>query len=75
MDPAARDYILRTILGNYREDALVVISTHIISDIESIIDDVVFVKEGRVVLHEAAEDIREQMGESMDALFRKEFRC
>ena len=75
VDPATRDYILRTIISNYNEDAVVIISTHLIADIESVIDDVVFLKEGRVVLHETAESIREEKGESVDQLFREVFRC
>ncbi|MBQ9075695.1 MAG: ABC transporter ATP-binding protein [Mogibacterium sp.] len=75
VDPATRDYILRTIISNYNEDAVVVISTHLISDVESVLDDVIFLKEGRVVLHRPAEEIREEKGESIDQLFREVFRC
>ncbi|MBQ6456169.1 MAG: ABC transporter ATP-binding protein [Mogibacterium sp.] len=75
VDPATRDYILRTIISNYNEDAVVIISTHLISDIESVLDDVIFLKEGKVVLHRNAEDIREETGESVDQLFREVFRC
>ena len=75
VDPATRDYILRTIISNYNEDAVVIISTHLISDIESVLDDVIFLKEGKVVLHKKAEDIREETGESVDQLFREVFRC
>lgn len=75
VDPATRDYILRTIISNYNEDAVVIISTHLIADIESVLDDVVFIKEGRVVLHRTAEEIREEKGESVDQLFREVFRC
>jgi len=75
VDPATRDYILRTIISNYNEDAVVVISTHLISDIESVLDDVIFLKEGRVVLHRKADEIREEKGESIDSLFREVFRC
>lgn len=75
VDPVTRDYILKTIISNYNEDAIVIISTHLIADIESVIDDVVFLKEGRVVLHETAERIREEKGESVDQLFREVFRC
>ncbi len=75
VDPATRDYILRTIISNYNEDAVVIISTHLIADIESVLDDVVFLKEGKVVLHKMAEDIREETGESVDQLFREVFRC
>ena len=75
VDPATRDYILRTIISNYNEDALVIISTHLIADIESVIDDVVFLKDGRIVLHETAEHIREEKVESVDQLFREVFKC
>ena len=75
VDPATRDYILRTIISNYSEDAIMVISTHLISDIESVLDDVIFLKEGKVVLHKSAETIREEEGKSVDDLFREVFRC
>lgn len=75
VDPATRDYILRTIISNYNEDAVVIISTHLIADIESVLDDVIFLKEGRIVLHKQAEEIREEKGESIDQLFREVFRC
>ena len=75
VDPATRDYILRTIISNYNEDAVVLISTHLISDIESVLDDVIFIKEGRIVLHKPADEIREEKGESIDGLFREVFRC
>ena len=74
VDPATRDYILRTIISNYNEDAIVIISTHLISDIESVLDDVIFLKEGAVVLHKPADQIREESGESVDKLFREVFR-
>jgi len=75
VDPATRDYILKTIISNYNEDAVVLISTHLISDIESVLDDVVFIKEGKIVLHKAADEIREEKGESVDQLFREVFKC
>ena len=75
VDPATRDYILRTIISNYNENAVVLISTHLIADVESVLDDVVFLKEGRVVLHKAADEIREEKGESVDKLFRAVFKC
>lgn len=75
VDPATRDYILRTIISNYNEDAVVIISTHLIADVESVLDDVVFLKEGKVVLHQAADEIREEKGESVDKLFREVFKC
>lgn len=75
VDPATRDYILRTIISNYNEDAVVIISTHLIADVESVLDDVVFLKEGRVVLHQTVDEIREEKGESVDKLFREVFKC
>lgn len=75
VDPATRDYILRTIISNYNEDAVVIMSTHLISDIESVLDDVIFIKEGRIVLHKPADDIRAEKGESIDGLFREVFKC
>ena len=75
VDPATRDYILRTIISNYNENAVVLISTHLISDVESVLDDIVFIKEGRIILHGAADEIREEKGESIDELFREVFKC
>jgi len=75
VDPAARDYILKTIISNYSEDAVVIISTHLIADVESILDDVVFIKDGEIVLHENADQIREEKGKSINGLFREVFRC
>lgn len=75
VDPAARDYILKTIITNYCEDAVVVISTHLIADVESILDDVIFIKDGEIVLHENADKVREAKGKSIDGLFREVFKC
>lgn len=75
VDPAARDYILNTIISNYQEDATVIISTHLIADVESVLNHVIFIKEGRIVRQGDVDDIREQTGKSIDALFRDEFRC
>ena len=75
VDPAARDYILKTILTNYNENASVIISTHLISDVEKVLDDVVFIKEGNVVLHQPVDEIRRENGMSVDALFREVFAC
>jgi ABC-2 type transport system ATP-binding protein len=75
VDPAARDYILRTIITNYCEDSLVIISTHLISDIESVLDGVVFLKNGQVILNKQADVIREEEGKSVDVLFREVFKC
>ncbi len=74
VDPAARDYILNTILTNYNPEGTVVISTHLISDVEKVLDDVVFLKEGQVVCHDAVDHLREVKGTSVDALFREIFR-
>lgn len=75
VDPAARDYILKTILTNYSPDSSVIISTHLISDVEKVLDDVVFIKNGVIVLHQTVDDIREKNGKSVDALFREVFAC
>lgn len=75
VDPAARDYILNTIITNYNENATVVISTHLIADIERILDEVIFIANGQIVLTSSVEAIREQQGKSVDALFREVFRC
>ena len=75
VDPATRDYILRTIISNYSEDAAVVISTHLIADVEQVLDEVVFLREGQVMLHESVETIRDEKGKSVDELFREVFRC
>lgn len=75
VDPAARDYILKTIISNYCPDSLVIICTHLIADIESVLDEVVFLKDGRVVLHGDADTIREQKGMNIDELFREVFKC
>lgn len=75
VDPATRDYILRTIISNYSEDAAVVISTHLIADVEQVLDEVVFLREGRVMLHESVDAIRDEQGKSVDELFREVFKC
>lgn len=75
VDPAARDYILRTILTNYSENATVLISTHLISDIENVLDRVIFLKSGQIVLNENVDEIRTEYGKSVDALFREVFQC
>ncbi|MGI5959047.1 MAG: ABC transporter ATP-binding protein [Massiliimalia sp.] len=75
VDPAARDYILNTIITNYNENATVIISTHLISDIEKILDDVIFIQNGNLVLASSVDEIREQNGKSVDELFREVFRC
>ena len=75
VDPAARDYILNTIIGNYDPQAAVVISTHLIADVEPLLDEVVFIQNGHILRHTPVDQIREEMGKSVDALFREEFRC
>lgn len=75
VDPAARDYILDTILSNYDENATVILSTHLISDIEKILDDIIFLKDGQVVLTKTVDEIRDESGKSVDALFREVFKC
>lgn len=75
VDPAARDYILDTILSNYNENATIIISTHIISDIEKILDDVIFLSYGNITLYKSVDEIREETGKSIDSLFREVFKC
>lgn len=75
VDPAARDYILRTIIGNYNENATVLLSTHLISDIENILDEVIFLQYGQIRFHASVDDIRMKEGKSIDQLFREVYRC
>ena len=75
VDPAARDYILNTIISNYDETASILISTHLISDVENILDDVIFLQEGNIVRFTSVEEIRGVEGKSVDSLFREVFRC
>ena len=75
VDPATRDYILHTIISNYNPEAAVIISTHLIADVEPVLDDVIFLDHGHVALHESCEEIRETRGQSVDALFREVFKC
>lgn len=75
VDPAARDYILHTILANYNEESTILLSTHLIHDIENILDRVVFLKEGRLAMNAPVDDIRMEQGRSVDNLFREVFRC
>lgn len=74
VDPATRDYIISTIINNYNPDASIIISTHLISDIETILDEVIFINKGYVVLHDSVENIRNEKGKSIDELFREVFR-
>ena len=75
VDPAARDYILRTIINNYNPEATVLISTHLIEDVEQVLDEVIFMKYGQLVLYTSVDMIREKHGKSVDAYFREVFAC
>ncbi|MBR0462598.1 MAG: ABC transporter ATP-binding protein [Erysipelotrichaceae bacterium] len=75
VDPASRDYILNTIINNYDEEATVLISTHLISDVESVLDEAIFLKEGEIFLHKNSDELREETGKSIDEYFREVFRC
>ena len=74
VDPAARDFILQTIVSGYNESGTVLISTHLLTDVEKLLDEVIFLRSGRLVLHRAADEIRETEGKSIDELFRELFR-
>ena len=75
VDPAAREYILRTIIGNYDPSASILFSTHLITDVEKIIDEAIFLHNGTIKLHKSADDIRVEYNKSIDELFREEYRC
>jgi len=75
VDPAARDYILSTIIGNYDPEATVLISTHLISDVEKVLDEFIFLKDGKVAAYAPTENLREDMGKSIDEYFREVFKC
>jgi len=75
VDPATRDYILNTIISNYSENASVIISTHLISDVEKVLDEVIFINNGKITLHSTVDAIREEKGMSVDSLFREVFKC
>lgn len=75
VDPAARDYVLATIINNYNSNGTILIATHLIADIEKILDDVIFINQGEIVLQSSVDDIRENQGKSVDGLFREVFRC
>ena len=74
VDPATRDYIISTIINNYNPEASVLISTHLISDIEQVLDEVIFINNGRIMLKRSVDDIRAENGKSFDELFREVFR-
>lgn len=75
VDPASRDYILSTIINNYRENSTILISTHLIADIEKVLDEVIFLKEGSITLHSTVDDVRVAENKSIDSLFREVFKC
>lgn len=75
VDPATRDYILDTILSNFKEGASIIISTHLITDIERILDEVIFIDEGKIVLNSSADELRNKEGSSIDEIFRRMFKC
>ncbi len=75
VDPAVRDYIINTIITNYDTQASVLIATHLIADIENILDEAVFIRDGQIILHKSADDIRIKEGKSIDAYFREVFKC
>lgn len=75
VDPAARDYILNTIIRNYNENASIIFSTHLVADVEKVLDEVVFINKGAVSLHKSVDEIRQENGMSVDELFREVFKC
>ncbi|MBQ8148501.1 MAG: ABC transporter ATP-binding protein [Lachnospiraceae bacterium] len=75
VDPAGRDYILNMIVSNYNPEATIILSTHLISDIENYLDEVIFIRDGRIILQKTVEEIREEEGKSVDGLFREVYRC
>lgn len=74
VDPAARDYVISTILNNYNPEATVLLSTHLIADVESVLDEVVFIQDGKVMLHQTVDALRTEHGKSVDELFREVFK-
>lgn len=75
VDPASRDYILETILNNFDENSSMIISTHLIQDIENILDNVIFINKGNIILNDIADNIRTEKGKTIDQVFREEFKC
>ena len=75
VDPATRDFILETIIRNYNPEAAVIISTHLIADVEAVLDEVIFLQNGQITLHTSADEIREERGMSVDRYFREVYRC
>ncbi len=75
VDPATRDYILDTIIGSFSPEATILISTHLIADVEKALDEFYFLRDGRIVMHDSADNVRETQGKTVDELFREVFRC
>ncbi len=75
VDPATRDYIIKTIMNNFNEDASIIISTHLISDVEKILDDVIFINDGEIMFVKNADELRHEKHASVDEIFREEFKC
>lgn len=75
VDPATRDYILKTIMDNFNDESTIIISTHLISDVEKILDDVIFIDNGKIKLTASADDLRKEKNASIDEIFREEFKC
>ena len=75
VDPASRDYILETIISNFDEKSSMIISTHLIQDIETILDNVIFINQGKITLNDSADNIRNEKGKTIDQVFREDFRC
>ena len=75
VDPATRDYILDTILNNFNDGTTILMSTHLISDIERVLDEVIFIDDGKIIKHEDADKLRRETGKSVDEVFREEFKC
>ena len=75
VDPAARDFILRTMISNYNKEASIIISTHLIADVESILDDVILIRNGELIIQDSADNIRQRSGKTVDQMFREVFRC
>ena len=75
VDPATREYILNTILTNFNENASIIISTHLIEDIEKILDEVIFIDKGKIILNSPTDKLREKENQSIDEIFRRYFKC
>ena len=75
VDPAARDYVLRTIIQNYRPQSSIILSTHLVRDVEEVLDDFIFLRYGQMLLHAPVAYVTQRKGTTLDAFFREEFRC